>query len=123
MKTHAKNLALAVVSGALRREIEWILRRAGIRRFISAVVSAEDVKNGKPDPECFRKGFSALNRLPRFRTEPLRARDCMAVEDSIHGVRSAQRAGMKCLAVTNSYSRKELSCADRIVSSLKFVKL
>lgn len=119
VKRHAKDLALAVVSGALRREIDWILKRAGIRRCISAVVSAEDVKNGKPDPECYRKGLSALNRLPRFRKSPLKARECLAVEDSIHGAEAAKRTGMKVLAVTNSYSRDQLRRrADIVVASL-----
>ena len=118
VKGHARHLALAVVSGALRREIDWILKKAGIRRYISAVVSAENVKNGKPDSECYRKGLSALNRLPRFRKDPLKARECLAVEDSIHGVAAAKRMGMKALAVTNSYSRSKLSRADRVVSTL-----
>ena len=119
VRWHGKGLALAVVSGALRREIDWILTRAGIRRFISSVVSAEDVKNGKPDPECYRKGLAALNRLPRFRKRPLRARECLAVEDSIHGARAARRCGMKVLAVTNSYSRDRFrGRADLVVKSL-----
>lgn len=118
VKGHAKHLPLAVVSGALRREIYWILKRAGIRLYISSIVSAEDVKNGKPSPECYRKGLAALNRLPRFRHCPLKARECLAVEDSIHGVEAAKRAGMKTLAVTNSYSRGQLSRAHIVVSTL-----
>lgn len=118
VKEHVKNCILAVVSGALRREIDWILRRAEIQRFISVIISAEDVKNGKPHPECYRKGLAALNRLPRFRELPLKAGECLAVEDSIHGVEAAKRAGMKVLAVTNSYSKRDLSHADLIVSTL-----
>ena len=108
VKRQAKLRTLAVVSGALRREIEWI----------SAIISAEDVKEGKPDPECYRKGLAALNRLPRFRSNPLKARECLAVEDSIHGVQAAKKAGMLCAAVTNSYSRNTLRRADLVVTRL-----
>ena len=119
VKSHAKDFTLAVVSGALRREIDWILKKAGIQRYLSAIVSAEDVKNGKPNPECYRKGMAKLNRLPKFRSTPLRAGECLAVEDSIHGVTSARRAGMSALAVTNSYSRNRLRHANLVVRTLR----
>jgi HAD superfamily hydrolase (TIGR01509 family) len=120
---HARRYTLAVVSGALRHEIDLILDRAGITPVFHAIVSARDVKRGKPHPEGYLLGYKLLNRLPLFRKNPLKASECLAIEDSIHGVESAQAAGMKCLAVTNSYSKKQLRHADAVVSTLVGVDL
>jgi hypothetical protein len=107
-------LALAVASGALRHEIELILAQAGLADCFAAIVSAEDVSAGKPSPEGF---LCALERL-RARLPDLAPRDCLVVEDSQPGVEGARRAGMRCLAVTNSYPAAALGGADLIVSSL-----
>src|SRR5690348_1919309 len=54
-------LPLAVASGALRQEIDAILTTAGLLRFFTAIVSAEDVTRGKPEPEIFMKALTQLN--------------------------------------------------------------
>ncbi len=113
VKAH-KNYEMAIVSGALRHEIEIILKRAGIRRNFSAIISAEDVENGKPDPECYLLALKKLNLNPQ---------ECIAIEDSIHGVHAAHKAGVACIAVTNSYSKEKLSHADWVIPSLVGIKL
>lgn len=123
VKKHQKRYVLAIVSGALRSEIDWILRKAGIFSAFSVIVSAEDVRNGKPSPECYLTALKYLNRMPEFRGDSLKAGQCLAIEDSIHGVESAQKAGMKCMAITNSYSAKELSKADSVKKSLSGVQI
>ena len=95
-------LPLAVASGALRHEIETILTAAGLHDYFQAIVSAEDVKKGKPEPEIFLKALLALNG--REKTGGfIQAGECVVIEDSKEGIRGARRAGMKCLAVTNSH--------------------
>jgi beta-phosphoglucomutase len=106
---------LAVASGALRREIELILEYGGVRDCFPVVVSAEDVTRGKPDPESFLKAIALINERSGERVAPSQ---CLVVEDSIHGIQAARLAGMKCLAVTNSYPEQRLSHADRVVRSL-----
>lgn len=123
VKAHRKDYVLAVISGALRHEIEWILEKAGIRPDFSVIVSAEDVQRGKPDPQCYRTGWGLLNRLKFFRKNPLKPSECLAIEDSIHGVEAAHKAGMKCLAVTNSYSKNQLRKADAIAHSLEGIRV
>lgn len=123
VKAHRKDYHLAVVSGALRREIFMILKRAGIRRYFPVIVASEDVKNGKPDPACYRLGLARLNKLAGLKKNPLKAGECLAIEDSIHGVESARKAGMKCLAVTNSYARLDLHRADAVKHSLEGVRV
>jgi beta-phosphoglucomutase-like phosphatase (HAD superfamily) len=77
-------------------------------------VSSEDVREGKPSPEGF---LLALDRL-RERGTDAAPRDCVVVEDSQPGVEAARRAGMRCVAITNSHARDALTGADLIVGSL-----
>ena len=116
---HAHGLALSVASGALRNEIEFVLEKYNLRRYFHAVISAEDCSKGKPDPEPF---LAALERLRALRPE-LQASNCLAIEDSFHGIRAAKAAGMKCLAVTTSYPAERLAEADRVVPSLEAVTI
>ena len=117
----AETLPLAVASGALRQEIETILQTAGLLRHFKGIVSAEDVKHGKPEPEIFLKALAALNA--QHQGEPFQAPDCVVIEDSREGIRGARRAGMKCLAVTNSHPAELLTDADAVVKTLETVTL
>jgi beta-phosphoglucomutase len=118
----ARDLPLAVASGALRNEIDSILSDIGLRDCFSAIVSAEDVMSGKPDPEIFLKALARLNARPG-NGEPIDPSECVVIEDSREGVRGARRAGMKCLAVTNSHPPELLAEATSVVSSLEQVNL
>jgi beta-phosphoglucomutase len=114
----AKKLPLAIASGALRNEIEIILSGIGLLPHFRAIVSAEDVTQGKPEPEIFLKALAQLNAA--FDNDhPIRPTECLVIEDSREGIRGARRAGMKCLAVTNSHPVELLNEANRIVDSLE----
>lgn len=118
----APKLPLAVASGALRHEIETILTTAGLIQHFNAIVSSEDVTQGKPEPEIFLKALADLNNRCGD-GDLIGAADCLVIEDSKEGVRGARRAGMKCLAVTNSHPAELLNEADAIVKSLEDVEL
>jgi beta-phosphoglucomutase len=115
----ARSLPLAVASGALRNEIETILTTAGLINQFKAIVSAEDVNRGKPEPEIFLKALAALNQHNNGKA--IAAADCIVIEDSKEGVRGARRAGMKVLAVTNSHPAELLNEATAVVKSLEDV--
>lgn len=109
---------LAIASGAFRGEIKFALDQGGMRAAFPVIVSAQDVKNGKPHPEAFLTALAKLNALPPP-IPPILPAECVVIEDSLHGVEGARSAGMKCLAVTNSYPEAQLrGKADRIVKSL-----
>ncbi len=109
---------LAIASGAFRGEIKAALDKGGIRSAFPVIVSAQDVRKGKPHPEAYLTALEKLNATPSAKGT-IRPDDCVVIEDSLHGVNAARSAGMKCLAVTNSYSFKMLQGkADRIVDSL-----
>lgn len=113
----AERVPLAVASGALRHEIELILGQVGLAPAFVGIVSAGDVAAGKPSPE----GFLRARDLLAPRVPGLTAAECLVVEDSRAGVEGASRAGMRCLAVTNSYPAKDLRAADLVVTSLEGV--
>jgi beta-phosphoglucomutase len=119
--TLAPNLPLAVASGALRQEIATILATAELLSCFKAIVSAEDVTRGKPEPEIFLKALAELNE--QNNGDSMAAADCVVIEDSKEGIRGARRAGMKCLAVTNSHPAELLTDANAVVNSLEEVSL
>lgn len=113
----AARVPLAIGSGALRREIALILAHAGLASAFGPIVSAEDVAEGKPSPETFLRAHDLL----RERVPGLVPAECLVVEDSRAGIEGARRAGMRCLAVTNSYPSDALDGADLVVASLEEV--
>jgi len=102
---------IAVVSGALRREITAGLERAGITDVVAAVVSAEDVPAGKPDPAGLRLGLARLTG-----GTPGGARAAI-VEDSLPGIAAARALGAGCVALTTSRNEGALSGADVVWKS------
>ena len=116
------NVALAVASGALRQEIKTILATAGLLNQFQAIVSAEEVNQGKPEPEIFFKALAKLNAIGDNGSNITPA-ECVVIEDSKEGIKGARRAGMKCLAVTNSHPADLLSEANAVVKSLEVVEL
>jgi beta-phosphoglucomutase len=118
----ARTFPMAVASGALRHEIETILATAGLLKHFPVIISAEDVNQGKPEPEIFLKALARLN-AQRDNGPPIAATECLVIEDSKEGIRGALRAGMKCLAVTNSHPAELLNEANAVVQSLEEVDL
>jgi HAD superfamily hydrolase (TIGR01509 family) len=119
VRTLAKSVPLAICSGALRREIEAMLTHAGIDSCFVGIVSAEDVSHGKPHPEGYTMALALLNRAQ----SPPRAiapASCLVIEDSLAGIAAAKAAGMRCLAVANSYPEAALkqASAEAVVATL-----
>jgi HAD superfamily hydrolase (TIGR01509 family) len=111
----AQRYPLAVASGALRHEIELVLKYGGLSDCFLLIVSAEDVQRSKPHPDPFIKACELLNASTGDGIQP---RECLVIEDSIHGIRAARLAGMRCLAVANSYPTEKLFEAERVVDTL-----
>lgn len=97
----ARRVPLAVCSGARRVEIERTLAAAGLSDVLRDIVAVEDVARTKPDPEGYRK---ARALLAARRGDGLPADRCIAIEDSVHGVRAAAAAGMRVIAFRKPYA-------------------
>jgi HAD superfamily hydrolase (TIGR01509 family) len=98
-------LQLAVVSGALRREIELVLDLAGLRPHFAEIVAAEDVTACKPDPQGYVRAREAL---------AIGAHRCVVIEDSLPGLAAARAAGLRCAMLTTSHDAAACVDADLV---------
>ena len=105
----AARLPLGIASGALRHEIEAILRRSSLDKHFRFIVAAGETARGKPAPDPYRRAARLHSRPPE---------QCVAIEDSRWGIESAKDAGLHCVGITTSYPAKDLSGADAIIGSL-----
>jgi beta-phosphoglucomutase-like phosphatase (HAD superfamily) len=120
---------VAICSGALRTEIEYGLRRLGRLDQITAIISAEDTVQCKPHPDGYQLALAALrarevddeSMTPRHQGRAnLDAVNCLVVEDSLAGIISAKRAGMRAIGVAHTYSAERLreAGADAVIPGL-----
>lgn len=105
----AAEYPLGIASGALRHEIQAILRAGALDRHFCFIVASGDTRTGKPAPDPYLKA-AALHGLPPG--------ECVAIEDSRWGIESARSAGMRCIGITHTYPASDLSEADVIVRHL-----
>jgi beta-phosphoglucomutase len=95
-----------IASSAPRANVEAVLEALGAAHFFQGIVSAEDVRAGKPDPEVYRTAASRVGASPDR---------CIVVEDAVAGIEGARRAGMRSIGV--SHTGRHLP-ADVVVRSL-----
>jgi beta-phosphoglucomutase len=106
----AEHVALGVVSGSARAEIEPVLSAAGIRDVFSAVVALDDVRRGKPDPEGYLLALHLLG---------VDASEAAALEDSEAGVAAAKAAGLYTVAVATTLPAERLARADEVAKRVE----
>lgn len=108
---HKQGFLLAVASSSPHEQIDFILKKFGLKRYFHAIVSGEDVEAGKPHPEIFLRAARAVGVSPC---------SCAVIEDSYNGVTAAKKAGMICIGFINPNSgTQDLSKADILISSFK----
>ncbi len=105
---------MAIASSTPMENIQLITGGLGIEDCFQAIVSSQDVTEGKPSPQGF------LLATQRLGVEP---KNCLVIEDAVAGVTAAKRAGMTCLAITNTHPRQSLKKADLIVNTLEKVSI
>jgi HAD superfamily hydrolase (TIGR01509 family) len=98
----------AVASSAPPENVEVLVDELDIRTYFDALVTPGDLP-GKPDPAVFLLAASRLEVPPDH---------CIVIEDSIPGIEAAQRAGMRCIAVTTTNPPEALTQANIIVATL-----
>jgi HAD superfamily hydrolase (TIGR01509 family) len=104
-RLHQENWRQAIASSAPLANLDVMLEAIELAGCFQAIVSAEDVTRGKPDPQVFITAASRLKTLPSR---------CVVVEDAAAGVEAARRAGMRTIGV----QRKGSLTSDVAVSSL-----
>lgn len=121
IRSAAARVPLAVASGALSREIEDVLGRAGLRQHFLAVVGADQTRVSKPAPDPYLEAFSRVQHAVGRTLAPTKT---VAIEDSRWGLESARSAGLRTVAVTNTYSAETLAPhAELVVESLNGLAL
>ena len=111
LETFHGRTKFALASSSYRDAIDGVLTGLGIEHYFEIIVSGLDVEQVKPAPDIFLKAASDLGVEPS---------ECVVLEDAEKGVMAAHRAGMRCIAVPNQYTRHhDFSKATRVCSSLK----
>ncbi|RJQ38051.1 HAD family phosphatase [Candidatus Microgenomates bacterium] len=109
---HQENFKLAIASASPLFFINFIINELKIGNYFNAIVSSEEVRNGKPCPDIF------LLAAKRLKINPL---NCVVIEDGKSGMIGAKKAGMKVIGLAND-AKKDLP-ADLIVSNLRDLSL
>jgi beta-phosphoglucomutase len=105
----AERVPVGIVSAATRTEIEPVLAAAGVAPYVSALVSADDVRNGKPHPEPYERVADALG---------VGARELLVFEDTEAGVASARAAGARVVGLARTLGAERLAAAHDVVDRL-----
>jgi beta-phosphoglucomutase family hydrolase len=104
----------ALASSAPIENVQLVIQGLRLEDCFDAVVWGREVTEGKPSPQGF------LLAAKRLGVEP---KSCVVIEDSVAGVTAAKRAGMKCLAVTNTHPGEKLTEADLVVATLETISV
>ncbi len=109
-----RGFKMALASSAPKENIQLLTEELDIKQYFQVVISDEDVTEGKPNPQVF---LLAAERLG------VEVENCLVIEDAVVGGAAAKRAGMRCLAVTNTHPRTSLNEADIIADTLEAVTI
>ncbi len=105
-----KGFILGIVSGSNRFAVEATVKSHHLSGFFDILVTGDDVEQNKPHPEIYLKALKQLG---------LKAEQCLAIEDTENGIRSAASAGITCCGVRNEYSKEhDFSQATSVANNL-----
>jgi len=86
----AAGYKMAVCSNSIRNTVETMMQKSGLDRYLDLMVSNEDVKKGKPDPEMYLKAIHHFGFAPS---------ECLILEDNENGIKAAKASGAHLLIV------------------------
>jgi beta-phosphoglucomutase-like phosphatase (HAD superfamily) len=101
---------MAVATAAPVANMEFVLDGLDLRKYFTAITTAADVSNGKPNPEVFIKSAEKLNVEPK---------NCLVFEDAINGFEAANRAGMKSVGIATVNSIEDILKLDSVIEAQK----
>nr|WP_263324313.1 HAD family phosphatase [Neobacillus sp. Marseille-Q6967] len=105
-----EGIPIGLASSSDRERINQVIDQCNLHGFFKTVVSGEEFKESKPNPEIF------LHTSAKLGVEPKR---CIVIEDSFNGLTAADRAGMKKIGIKHKQIPMDLSIADFTISSLE----
>ena len=96
-----QKLTIALVTGALRQQVELILQQTNLTQYFSVIIAGDDIKTSKPEPDGYLLAVIKLNQQhPELN---LQSHECLVIEDSIAGIEAAKRAKMQVVGIANTY--------------------
>ncbi len=119
----ASLVPLAIASGSLGQEVEYLLKWVGLRKEFAVISTADDCQHSKPHPEVYLNALAALGKTGLFPNSDLKPSQCLAIEDAPAGVEAAHAAGLKCVALAHSRPVEELRHADWVFRCFSEVRL
>jgi HAD superfamily hydrolase (TIGR01509 family) len=112
---HAAGIPMAVASSAVRANIEFVVDALSYRPYFRTMVSGDEVRHAKPDPEIYLKAAEHLGIDPA---------DAVAFEDSYVGIGAVKNAGMKCVAIASTFPIERLiPLADLAIPTFEAINL
>ena len=105
----AERLPVALVSAALKAEIEPVLRASGLHDLFAVVLSQDDVTRGKPDPQPYLLAAERLGIAPT---------ELLVFEDTEVGVASAKGAGAYVVGLTRTLGAERMAAADELAERI-----
>ncbi|MBE9222741.1 HAD family phosphatase [Cyanobacterium stanieri LEGE 03274] len=110
-----KCLHTALVTGASREEVEFILDKAKIKQYFDVIVTGEDVKARQPHPDAYLLAVEKLNQ--KYPELQITSQNCLVIEDTPAGIEGAKNAQMQVVGITHTYPfhllhRKADWCVD-----------
>jgi HAD superfamily hydrolase (TIGR01509 family) len=94
-KLKKENYKIAVCSNSIRKTIELMMEKSGLIKYLDFIISNQDVKNGKPDPEMYITAIKRMNLDPK---------ECLILEDNENGIKAAIASGGNLLKIDNPLS-------------------
>ncbi|BAY18175.1 HAD-superfamily hydrolase subfamily IA, variant 3 [Anabaenopsis circularis NIES-21] len=100
-QVRSQNINLGLVSGALSKEIEFVLCRTKLTEYFKVIVAGDDITTSKPNPEGYLLAVERFNqKYPELNLQP---QECLAIEDTFAGIQAAKQSQMKVIGVANTY--------------------
>ena len=110
VKSLAPRYQLALASSGSRASVNAFLNHSGLTPLFHSVLSGDDVKYAKPDPELFAQSIRNLDLQPER---------CIVVEDAVAGVQAARSAGARAIGMGKQYAAELTKAgAERVVDSM-----
>ncbi|MGD1716687.1 HAD family hydrolase [Hydrocoleum sp. CS-953] len=95
------NLKMAVVTGAMRGEVELVLNKANLADYFPVIIGGDDVKASKPKPDGYLLAVDTLNQ--QYTDINLQPSECLVIEDTFSGIEAAKLAGIPVVGVAHTY--------------------
>ena len=89
-----KKIKIAVCSNSIRKTIDAMMELSNLSPMIDLILSSEDVKKSKPDPEIYNKAIKLFGLKPS---------ECLIIEDSEHGIKAAEASGARLKIISSPY--------------------